>query len=193
MMKKDHPSHVSVHIRRPGIRPSLSKSQRIDAFVRKYVPICFSFFIILFLSVPLDIPERNELLLAIIISTVFFWSIYRPASMPAIAVFCLGLLIDLFNFSPPGIVIFIFLVVYGVGVTQRFRLARYNFLLLWTIFSLLAIIVFMLQWILTSVFSLKFMPYSSFLFEIIFAIGFYPLLSILFTWAHRTIANPEQV
>lgn len=192
MMKKDNtPSFNDRKL--PGIRPSFSKFQRIDMAMRSFVPMGFTIFVVLFLSIPFDIPGRNELLPAVIVSSVYFWSIYRPKSMPAIGVFFLGFLIDLLNFSPPGIVILILLITYGIGVTQRFRLAKYNFLLIWLIFAFIAIGVFMLQWILTSAFSLKIMPYTSFLFEIIFAIGIYPLLSVLFTWAHRTIANPAKV
>lgn len=192
MMKKDNTPSFNDR-KTPGIRPSFSKFQRIDMAMRSFVPMGFTIFVVLFLSIPFDIPGRNELLPAVIVASVYFWSIYRPKSMPAIGVFFLGFLIDLLNFSPPGIVILILLITYGIGVTQRFRLAKYNFLLIWLIFAFIAIGVFMLQWILTSAFSLKIMPYTSFLFEIIFAIGIYPLLSVLFTWAHRTVANPAKV
>lgn len=192
MMKKDNIPSFNDR-KTPGIRPSFSKFQRIDMAMRSFVPMGFTIFVVLFLSIPFDIPGRNELLPAVIVASVYFWSIYRPKSMPAIGVFLLGLLIDILNFSPPGIVILILLITYGIGVTQRLRLAKYSFLLIWLIFAFIAIGVFMLQWVLTSAFSLKIMPYTSFLFEIIFAIGIYPLLSVLFTWAHRTIANPAKV
>ncbi|CAI3927098.1 unnamed protein product [Commensalibacter communis] len=192
MIKKDN-THIINDRKSPGIRPAFNRFQRIDMLVRSFVPMLFSIFVILFLSIPFDIPGRNELLPAIIVSSVYFWSIYRPKSMPAIGVFFLGLLIDLLNFTPPGIVILILLIIYGIGVTQRFRLVKYNFLLIWLIFSLAATGVFLLQWVLISAFSLRIVPYYSFLFEIIFSIGIYPLLSVLFTWAHQTIANPAKV
>ncbi|CAI3935945.1 MULTISPECIES: rod shape-determining protein MreD [Commensalibacter] len=192
MNKKDNTYNFNDQ-KSPGIRPSLSKFQCIDMAIRSFVPMGFTIFVVLFLSIPFDIPGKNELLPAVVVASVYFWSIYRPKSMPAVGVFCIGFLIDLLNFSPPGVVIFILLITYGIGVTQRFRLAKYNFLLIWLIFAFIAIGMFMLQWVLTSLFSLKLMPYTSFLFEIIFAIGCYPLLSVLFTWAHRTIANPAKV
>lgn len=193
MIKKEKPAEQKAHQRHPGIRPSLSGFQRVDAVVRWFVPMSFTLFVILFLSIPLNIPGRNNILLAIVVSSVYFWSIYRPTSMPAIGVFLLGFLIDLLNFSPPGIVILILLIIYGIGVTQRFRLARCNFLLVWFIFSVIASSIFLIQWLLLSLFRLKLASVSYFIFEIIFAIGFYPLLSILFTWAHRNIADPDQV
>lgn len=192
MIKKDNTHHFNDR-KTPGIRPAFSKFQRIDMLVRSLVPMAFTIFVVLFLSTPFDIPGRNELLPAIVVASVYFWSIYRPKSMPAVGVFFLGFLTDLLNFSTPGVVIFILLITYGIGVTQRFRLAKYNFILVWLIFAVIAVGVFMLQWILSSVFSLKIMPYTSFLFEIIFAVGIYPLLSIVFAWAHRTIANPGKV
>ncbi len=193
MINKEKHSERQIHKRIPGIRPSLSRFQRIDYFIRWLVPMGFTLFIILFLSVRLNIPGRNELLLPIVSAFVYFWSIYRPTSMPAIGVFFLGLLIDLLNFSPPGIAIFILLVIYGIGISQRFRLTRYSFLLVWFIFSIIVVGVFFIQWLLISVFSLRMFPVSYFIFETIFAIGLYPMLSIIFTWAHRTIADPEQV
>ena len=188
-----HSSQNIEHLRRPGIRPTLNKLQKIDSWVRSFVPWTVTLFIILFLSIPMPIPGRNELLPAIVCSSVYFWSIFRPKSMPAIGVFMLGLMIDLLNFSSPGIIIFMVLIIYGIAVTQRFRLAKYNFLWVWSYFSLISILLFTLQWMVVSLLSVRLMSYQSNLFEIIFAIGFYPLLSIFFTWAHRTIANPEQV
>ncbi|WP_230882868.1 hypothetical protein [Commensalibacter melissae] len=193
MIKKEKSSESKTHKRHPGIRPSLTRCQKIDAVIRWMVPLGFNLFVILIFSVPLNIPGRNELLLAIVISSVYFWSIYRPTSMPAIGVFFLGFLIDLLNFSSPGVVIFILLIVYGMAIMQRFRLARYNFLIVWLIFAIIALSVFFIQWLLISLLSLKLVSVSYFIFEMVFAIGFYPLLSIMFTWAHRTIADPEQV
>ncbi|CAK7193402.1 hypothetical protein COMNV_01617 [Commensalibacter sp. Nvir] len=192
MINDPNRQHIS-HKRKPGIRPTLNQFQKIDISVRSFVPWGTTVLIILFLSMPINIPGGNELLPAYVMCSVFFWSIFRPRSMPAFGVFILGVLIDLLNFSPPGVIIFILLSVYSIGITQRFRLAKYNFLSVWFCFSLVSVALFSLQWLLVSAFSIKLLSYHSVLLEIIFAVGFYPLLSIIFTWAHRTVANPEQV
>lgn len=178
---------------RPSIQPAPSYSRRLDAFVRRLVPMAIMLFVVLFLSVPIAIPGRSEMMFGIVMISVYFWSIFRPASMPAIGVFLLGILIDILNYTSPGIVIFVLLFVYGIGITQRFRLARLNFWMLWLIFTLICMVVVSLQWVLTSIFSLRLMPYYLPIFEFVLTIGFYPIIFILLMCAHRSIANPEQV
>jgi rod shape-determining protein MreD len=178
--------------RRPGIRPRPSWGRRLDAAARRSAPVGFTALAILLLSAPLGLPEQEALLPGTVLASVFFWSMFRPASMPGLAVFALGLLSDLLGYAPPGITIVILLVVHGIGLAGRYGLAKQGFLLVWLVFLLVAAGATLLDWTLRSGFSLRVLPLQPALFQLGLAAGLYPLWSGLFTWAHRTIADPAR-
>lgn len=176
--------------RHPGIRPRPTIWRRLDAAGRRALPAGFSVLLVLLLCAPFGLPEQQALLPGATMASVFFWSVFRPASMPALVVFVLGLVYDLLSFSPPGIAILSLLIVHACGIGWRHGLARQGFLLVWMVFLLVAASVIALDWVLMSAFSQRLMPPQPAFFEMALAAGLYPLLSALFTWAHRTIADP---
>lgn len=178
--------------RHPGIRPRPTVWRRLDAAARRSLPGGFSVLLVLLLCAPFGLPEQQALLPGATMASVFFWSVFRPASMPALLVFLLGLLCDLLSFSPPGLAILTLLVVHATGLGGRHGLARQGFLLVWLVFLLVAAGAIVLDWILSCIFSLRLLPVQPALFEMALAAGLYPLLSALFTWAHRGIADPER-
>ena len=178
--------------RRPGIRPRPTLGRRLDAAARRAAPVTFSLCLVLLLCAPFGLPQQQALLPGAVMASVFFWSVFRPASMPAAMVFVLGLLYDLLSFSPPGIAILTLLIVHIVGLGWRHGLARQGFLVVWMVFVLVAGAAILLDWSLICGFSLRLLPVQPALFELALAAGLYPLLSALFTWAHRGIADPSR-
>ena len=178
--------------RHPGIRPRPTVWRRLDSAARRALPASFSLLLVLLLCAPLGLPEQQALLPGAMMASVFFWSVFRPASMPALVVFGLGLLYDLLSFSPPGLAILTLLVVHAVGLGWRHGLARQGFLLVWLVFLLVAGGGLMLDWALMSAFTQRLLPPQPAFFELALAAGLYPLLSALFTWAHRGIADPQR-
>jgi rod shape-determining protein MreD len=146
---------------------------------------------VLLLCAPLDLPEQQAMLPGATMASVFFWSLFRPASMPAPIVFALGLIYDLLSFSPPGIAIVTLLIVHAIGVGARHGLARQGFLVVWLAFLLVAAGAILLDYALMCGFMLRLLPPQPALFELALSAGLYPLLSALFTWAHRGIADPS--
>ncbi len=178
--------------RRPGIRPRPTIGRRLDAAARRSLPVAFSLGLVLLLCAPLDLPGQQALLPGATMSSVFFWSVFRPASMPAPMVFALGLLYDMLSFSPPGIAILTLLVVHIIGLGWRHGLARQGFLPVWVAFVLVAGAATLLDWALACGLSLRLLPVQPALFALALAAGTYPLLSALFAWAHRGIADPSR-
>ncbi len=178
--------------RHPGIRPRPTVGRRLDAAARRSLPVGFSLGLVLLLCAPLDLPEQQALLPGATMGSVFFWSVFRPASMPAPMVFALGLLYDLLSFSPPGIAILTLLIVHTIGLGWRHGLARQGFLLVWLVFVLVAGAAILVDWALICGFSFRLLPVQPVLLELALAAGLYPLLSALFTWAHRGIADPSR-
>lgn len=153
--------------------------QRLDKIARHMLPTLFAFLTIIFLSSPLPIPGSTELLLAIIINTVFFWSLWRPSGMPVVNVFFIGLFMDLTESAPFGIHTFTLLLIYGVIEYCRFYLMRVHFFIVWGMLSLIGLSTALLQWFLTCLFRFYFFNPLPALFEACLCIGIYPLFSMV--------------
>lgn len=176
----------------PEIQPRQTLWQRLDAAARHMLPSIFIAFIIILFSAPIPLPGAAELLPAIVIATVFFWSFWRPSGMPSVAVFILGLFMDLVGFTPLGVSAFILLLVHGVGLYARFGLMRLHFLLVWGVFSLLATAACLLQWGLACLFRFHMLDVAPALFEAFLCIGVYPPLSALFSWVFHMLDGKEE-
>jgi rod shape-determining protein MreD len=176
----------------PGIQPRSSLWRRLDVLSRRGLPGVLTGLAVLLLSAPFDLPGQAELLPGMVLSSVFFWSVFRPASMPSPVVFLLGLLVDLLGFGPPGVMLLVLLVVHGVGLSGRYGFARIHVLLLWLVFGGVSLGGTILQWGLVSALSLRVMPGSAFVFQWTLGLGVFPVLYVLFAAMSRTIANPDR-
>jgi len=176
--------------RLPGIRPRPSLWRRLDGIARRSFPTALTMLLLLITAAPFRLPGQAELQNAAALSCVFFWSVYRPGSMPPPAVFLIGLLADLLDFAPPGVGVISLLVAHGVAVRWRRDLMRVGFLLVWLAFAAVATGLASLQWLLTSALTFRLLPAGAALFQAALAAGLYPMLAVLLSRAHRGIAEP---
>jgi rod shape-determining protein MreD len=175
--------------RSPGIRPRPTFGRRLDGLSRQAFPVAATVVLMLLSNAPLGSPV---LLPAVAITSVFFWSIYRPAAMPPPAVFVLGLLLDLLGWLPIGVSAVNLLLVHAFCLRWRRTLARQGFTLVWLAFIPFAIISSALIWAFTSVLTFRLLPIGPALFQAVFTSALYPAIAIPCTVAHRTVADPER-
>ena len=178
--------------RTPGIRPRQTLWRQLDAASRAAFPAVFAALLLLLLAAPLRLPGQAQLQPAATLACVFFWSLFRPASMPPPVVFALGLLCDLLGLEPPGISALTLLIAYGLAVRWRRVLTQQGFLLVWLAFVAVAAGAAALEWMLTCVLTFRLLPGGAALFQFALTAGLYPVLATLFIRAHRGLANPEQ-
>jgi rod shape-determining protein MreD len=176
--------------RLPGIRPRQSLWRRLDMSARWSFPACSTAIALLLTAAPLGVPGQAELQGAIALSSVFFWSLFRPASMPPPVVFLLGLFVDLLDYAPVGVSVLTLLIVHGLALRWRRTLVRQGFLLVWLSFLGVAAGAAVLQWALNSVLMFHLLPPGPGLFQAALAAGVYPALAVLLTRAHQTLADP---
>ena len=177
--------------RLPGIRPRPTLWRQLDIASRAAFPAACTAMLLLALAAPLHLPGQAQLQPAAATACVFFWSLFRPASMTPPAVFALGLMLDLLSLAPPGISVLVLLAVHGFAVRWRV-LARQGFLLVWLAFMAVAAGAAALGWLLTSVLTFRVLPGSAAMLQFGLTAGLYPMLAGLFTFAHRGLADPEQ-
>ena len=104
---------------RPEPAPGLLR--RIDALARAAFPATFTALMLVLAATPVGLPG---LVSAVALPCVFFWSVFRPATLPPPAVFGLGLLQDLLTAGPPGVGVLILLLAHGLAARWRRFLVR---------------------------------------------------------------------
>ena len=175
----------------PGIRPRPSLWRRLDAMGRASFPASITALILVTESLPFGLPGQAQWQAASALACVFFWSLYRPASMPPAVVFLLGLLADLLGLSPVGASVLVLLIAHGCAITWRRSLVRQGFLSVWLVFVGVSAVAAALQWGLTCALTLTLFSPAPALFQWALGAGLYPLLATLFIRAHRGLADPS--
>src|ERR1700712_5725993 len=105
--------------RLPGIRPRPTLWRMLDAASRQAFPAACTALLLLVLAAPLGLPGQAQLEPAAALACVFFWSVFRPGSMPPPVAFLLGLLSDLLGLSPLGLSILSMLLTHGIVLRLR--------------------------------------------------------------------------
>ena len=175
----------------PGIQPRPTLARRLDVAARGSFPAAITLLLLVLLGGPLALPAQPDLQLGVVLACVYFWSLYRPASLPPPLVFTLGVIADLLGDGPLGPDVLILLVLHGLVLRWRRFLVRQGFLVVWIAFAMLAIAAVAAGWALTSLLAFTLMPVGPAAFEAAVAIGIYPALAMLLTTAHRGVAAPE--
>jgi rod shape-determining protein MreD len=177
---------------KPGIRPRLTLWHLLDVAARQAFPVALTVAVLVLLSTPMGIPGQAQMQPAWTLASVYFWTLFRPASIPAPAVFAIGLLLDLLAQGPIGTAVLILLLTHATALRLRRVLVRQGFAVVWMMFFLFAASAATLEWLLVSLLTWRALPPWPALFEFGMAVGAYPILATLLTHAHRGIAAPER-
>ncbi len=177
---------------KPGIRPRLGMWHGMDVASRYALPGVQTIVVLLLLSAPLGLPGQAQLQPVWAMACVFFWSLYRPNSMPAPLVFAIGLLLDLLAQGPVGIQVLVLLLIHATALRARRTLTRSGFALVWLTFTGLAALAALAEWGLVCVLTWRAVPPWPGVFELGVAAGLYPVLAVYLITLHRGRAAPEQ-
>lgn len=177
---------------RPGIRPRQSWGRRLDLVARHTFPVNSTILLMLLCQAPFGIVDQVELLPAVTLACIWFWSLFRPAAMPPAVVFLIGLLLDLLGYFPLGVGVLTVLAVYGFAMRWRRGLARQGFAVIWLVFTAAAAVAAMLSWALTMLLTFRLLPAGPALFQAALSAALYPALAVPLAGAHRTIADPTR-
>jgi rod shape-determining protein MreD len=178
--------------RRPGVRPRASLGRALDIAARASFPTCVTILLMLLSQAPLDITGQAALLPAVALCCVWFWSLFRPRTLPPPVVFLIGLTMDLLGYLPLGVGVFALLSVHGIARSLRRSLPTRGFAWIWIVFAAVATAASLTIWLLVMLLTFRLLsPYPA-VFMAILTVAIYPVLAIPFAAAHRTIADPEQ-
>lgn len=170
-------------------RPSFWR--QLDAASRYIFPIGFLVFGLFVIGMPFGFLGQAELRPAYAMACVFFWTLYRPSSLPAPFIVFAGLLLDLLGLSPLGLWAVLLLLLQGATLAARRRLIPQSFILTWAMFSCFAALFSALAWAAQSLLTLNLLPPLPLGLEILLAIALYPAFAGFFIRAHRGPAAVE--
>lgn len=145
----------------------------------------------IFLALPDLLPVQPMLRTAIVVGSVYFWSLYRPASLPAPVVALIGVLLDLLGASPLGLWAVLLLLEQAVILRFRRALATQGFLMIWLVFAGFSACLDALEWLGRSLLDFSLLPLAPIAIQMGVMVLLYPLLAILLVRAHRGAAAPE--
>ncbi|MBU6418509.1 MAG: rod shape-determining protein MreD [Proteobacteria bacterium] len=165
--------------------------RQVDAASRWVFPCATLIFGLFIIGMPFGIPGQAALRPVYAMACVYFWSLYRPGSLPAPLVALCGLLLDLLGLSPFGVWAVLLLLLQWVTLLLRRKLVPARFLLVWVVFTAMAVVVAALAWAVDSAFNGTWLPTTPLMFEWLLAAGLYPALAALLIKAHRGPAAVE--
>jgi rod shape-determining protein MreD len=132
--------------------------RRLDAAARYAVPFGSIVAGLFLLGLNFGLPGQAQLRPVYAVACVFFWSLYRPSSLPAPVVALSGLLLDLLGLSPLGLWAVLLLLLHGAVLALRRALAPQGFLFTWPVFSGFAVALFVLAGGAESLLGLSLLP-----------------------------------
>jgi rod shape-determining protein MreD len=168
--------------------PAMGLLRQIDALGRGAFPAASTALLLMLAAVPVGLPG---LVPAACLPCIFFWSVFRPAALPPLAVFGLGLLQDLLTSAPVGSGVLTLLVVWSLATCWRRFLARHSFLAVWLAYCGVAAGAAALGWVLQVVLGWRLLPTVPGLYQVMLSAGLYPPLAGLLTWAHEAMSRAE--
>jgi len=158
---------------------------RLDGTARNLSPMAFTILLIMIGMVPLRVPNLAPVMPALGLIAVYFWLVYRPESMPAWAVFLVGLVQDLLGGGALGVSVFVLLVVYATLAGQRRFFSRDSFFLMWLTFLPIAAGAFILTWVFNSLIADAALDPRPAAFQYLTTVAFYPCVAWVFLQAQR--------
>lgn len=165
-------------------------AQKIDHFLRLLLPgICVLVLLLLsLLQLGLDGMALFPIDVGLI--SIYYWTIFRPSTMPFWFIFLLGIIRDALMFAPLGMSSLIFILYRLIVLSQQPLLAKEAFWAMWLGFGLTIIPILTLHWLLFCAYTQALLPVMPLAMQWVLTLGLYPLLHIVFNALYSFL--PEQ-
>jgi rod shape-determining protein MreD len=164
----------------------------LDRAARHALPAVSITLVMIFLAIPGLIPAQPGIRVGFVIASVYFWSLYRPAALPAPLVAVLGVLLDLLGASPLGLWAVLLLLEQAAMAAIRRKLVLRGFPVVWLVFAAFVAVLTALEYGARALLDLALLPPDPIVTQGVVAILIYPLLAVALIRAHRNAAAPEQ-
>ncbi len=161
--------------------------QRMDGAARGLAPFTMTLLLVIVGMLPWGLPSLSPVLPSVALIAVYYWSVHRPELMPLWAVFVIGLFQDLMHGGALGAGIIMLLSVQLIVTRQHRFFASASFMLIWSVFILLAAAAFLLYWFLSCIGLWLLLDTRPAAFQYLTTIAAYPCFAWLFAQAQRVL------
>ena len=120
---------------------------------RQTVPVVTLLLLALIGCMPLGSFHTFEIFPMLNIIIIFYWTVYRPDLVPPVVLFLIGLIDDVVMGTPLGLMASVFVLLYGVTLTQRQFFIGKPFYVTWLGFSIISAVCICLIWVLVALFA----------------------------------------
>jgi rod shape-determining protein MreD len=158
-----------------------------ETLSRALLPTLFLVLFLVLAAAPFGLPGQAEAALAVLLDSVFFWSVFRPAAIPALALLGLGLLADLLFDAPLGLTALALLAESALARRLRGKLVRQAFPLLWLAAAGGALTALALFWLGSDLAARALLPPGPLLLAALLAAGLFPPLLRLLRPLHERL------
>lgn len=163
--------------------------QRFDHWARDLLPVLLTLTLLILSMVPLPIAGYRMVAPAVVLMSVYHWTVYRPDLLPPIVVFSVGIVQDLLTGAPFGTGPLTLLLVHLVVSSQRRFLLGKTFPIVWWGFGLVATGTFVILWAAGSALTGALLDLRAAAFKCLLTIAFYPLFAGLFFVVQRAFMS----
>jgi rod shape-determining protein MreD len=133
-------------VARPRFDEDLMLLGRLDRMWRLSLPVGSVILAVLLTVIPIGFGQLSSIMPAFGLMAIYYWTVSRPESMPALFVFVFGILQDSLSGAPIGLWAVVFLSAHYFVISQRRLLAGQAFSLAWFGFALLTVLAGILAW-----------------------------------------------
>ncbi|MEW5704232.1 MAG: rod shape-determining protein MreD [Pseudomonadota bacterium] len=161
--------------------------QNLEHHMRNLAPFVTALLLLFLSLVPFRLPGYAVIAPMLTLTAIYYWGLYRPDLMPATAVFFIGLLQDLLSGVPIGLNTGIFLLVYGIVVTQRRYFLHESFSITWVSFMMVAAAASILQWAAFSLLDWTVHDPSPGVFQYLLTLVLYPCLAWVYAQTQQIV------
>lgn len=163
--------------------------RRDDGIANRMVPSLTALLFAMATVVPLHLPGFAVVTPAFALMAIYHWTIYRPDLLSLVAVFGVGLVLDLLNGAPVGVSPLVLLTARTLVLGQRKLFVDCAFPFLWAGFMMVAALAEALEWLLVSLFYGMPLEPRPFIFQAALTVACFPVASHLLVRAHRAVLN----
>jgi len=168
-----------------------SSWQGLDSTARNLTPTLLLIALVVVGQLPFSLSGHVSVTPYFVLMAVYYWGLHRPDLMPAYVVFIAGLMQDALEGEPFGVNAFVLIAVYWLVVSQQRHFGGRSFLVVWSGFAAAALMAEVLRWMLVSfLLAMAVAPWTAML-EFFLTIMFYPVLTVAFALAHKTLPRGE--
>ncbi len=138
---------------------------------------------------PFHVASLGEIRPAFLLIAVYYWAILHPSLLPPLAVFAIGIALDLLFVYPLGMNALVLVVVQWLTRSQRKFLLGQSFPVIWAGFALVVFGAGILQWGLFSLFNTTLVPVKPMLVSAALSTFLFPLMAVPLSLLHKALVD----